>query len=92
MPFRYIRDHAPLSTSVNDRILHGGGKFNGRQNQGNENNRSKPDLVSDNDKNHSKWTKWRFKEGKDFAKTFYKNQHQCPKMSDGKSICMKFFM
>jgi len=127
MPFRYIGDYAPLSTSVNDRILlmsdsqdsilrhsftqhipksisdkvnfllddnkggnyNGGGKFNGRQNQGNETNRSKPDLVSDNDKNHSKW---RFKESKDFAKIFYKNQHKCPKMSDGKSICMKFFI
>jgi hypothetical protein len=67
----------------------GSGKFNERQNQGFENNRSKPDLVSDNDKNHSKW---RIKEGEDFAKTFYKNQRRCPKTSNGKSICMKFFI
>jgi hypothetical protein len=32
------------------------------------------------------------KQGEEFAKVFYKNQKQCPKTSDGKQICMKYFI
>jgi len=65
------------------------GKHNGRQGRSNNYHQFKPDIITDNDKNH---TIWRIKEGEVFAKTFYKNQKQCPKTHDGKSICMKFFI
>jgi hypothetical protein len=78
-----------LLENTKDNKHQGGGKHNGRQGQGNEYHHFKPDIITDNDKNH---TNWRIKEGEDFAKTFYKNQKQCPKTQDGKPICMKFFI
>jgi hypothetical protein len=46
-------------------------------------------MIHDNDKNHSHW---RLKEKENFAQVFYKNQKECPKNSEGKLICMKFFL
>jgi hypothetical protein len=66
-----------------------GGRLQGRQGNGHDLHKGKPDLITDNDKNHSNW---RVKQGEDFAKAFYKNQCQCPKTHDGKSICMNFFI
>jgi hypothetical protein len=78
-----------LSENVKDGKYQSNGKNNGRQGQINDNHRSKPDMISDNDKSHSNW---RIKEGEDFAKTFYKNQKHFPKTQDGKPICMMFFI
>jgi hypothetical protein len=74
-----------------DRKYQGGGKYQGKQGSGGENKGGgKPDIITDNDKNHSQWC---VKQGEDFAKVFYKNQrHQCPKTHDGKTIGMKFFI
>jgi len=75
---------------LKDGKVQGGGKFQGKQDQGNNiKGNGKLVIVSDNDKNHSSW---RAKSGKDFTKVFYKNQRQCPRTHDGKPICMKFFI
>jgi hypothetical protein len=54
---------------------------------GDHKNSGKSEIITDNDKNH---IQWRAKNGKDFAKVFYKNMKQCPKTHDGKMICMNF--
>jgi hypothetical protein len=66
----------------------GGKKHNGNKVPGGEIN-NKKDIVHDNDKNHSHW---RLKENENFANVFYKNQKECPCTTDGKQICMKFFL
>lgn len=90
-----------IPKSISDKILNtqdilkdgkvqGGGKFQGKQDQGNNiKGNGKLEIVSDNDKNHSSW---RAKNGKDFTKVFYKNQRQCLRTHDGKPIGMKFFI
>jgi hypothetical protein len=40
-------------------------------------------------KNHSHW---HLKDNGNFTQTFYKNQKECPQSSNGKQICMKFFI
>jgi hypothetical protein len=52
-------------------------------------NQEKQDLVYDNGKSHHHW---RIKDNENFAKIFYKNQRECPKTSEGKLICMIFFL
>jgi hypothetical protein len=87
-----------LPKSINDKVLsqqenkdgkfNGGGKHNGKKVPGGEFDKNK-DIIHDTDKNHSHW---RLKENENFAQTFYKNQKECPRTSDGKQICMKFFL
>jgi len=52
-------------------------------------NDDKQEMVYDNDKSHQKW---RIKENENFSRTFYRNQKECPKTSDGKLIWMKIFV
>ncbi len=85
-----------LPKSINDKIQsyqeqNKEGKFNkgGKQlGKKGEHDKTK-DIIHDNDKNHSHW---HLKENENFAQTFYKNQKECPQSSDGKQICMKFFL
>jgi hypothetical protein len=65
----------------------GQGKYNGKRLPGG--NQDKQVLVYDNDKSHHHW---RLKDNENFTKVFYKHQRECPKMHDGKLICMKFFL
>jgi hypothetical protein len=66
----------------------GGNKLSGKQGGG-QDKKGKQEIISDTDKNHASW---RIKQNEDFSKLFYKNQRECPKTSDGKPICMKFFI
>jgi hypothetical protein len=88
-----------LPKSINDKILlqlenykegkvNGGSKHQGKKFPSGNQDQNK-EIIYDNDKNHSHW---RLKENENFAKVFYKNQKECPKDSDGKHICMKFFL
>jgi hypothetical protein len=88
-----------LPKSINDKILlqlenykegkvNGGSKHQGKKFSSGNQDQNK-EIIYDNDKNHSHW---RLKENEKFAKVFYKNQKECPKDSDGKHICMKFFL
>jgi len=52
-------------------------------------NQDRQDLIYNNDKSH---LHWHLKENENFAKVFYKNQKECPRTSEGKLICMKFFL
>lgn len=87
-----------LPKSINDKIIsyldqskegkfNGNGKFQEKKKQGGNNDGK--DIVHDNDKNH---LHWRLKENENFSRTFYKNQKECPKTSEGKYICMKYFL
>jgi hypothetical protein len=51
--------------------------------------KDKQDMVYDSDKSHQKW---RVKENENFSRTFYRNQKECPKSTEGKPICMKFLI
>jgi hypothetical protein len=51
--------------------FHGGGRFQGKKGNCYDLNRGKPEIITENDKNH---TNWYVKQGEDFAKVFYKNQ------------------
>jgi hypothetical protein len=64
-------------------------KPGGKQANGQDLIKGKPEIITDTDKNHKIW---HVKHGEDFTKIFYKNQKQCPKTNDGKTICMKFFI
>jgi len=68
-----------------DGKLNNGGKFPGKKGKTDK----LKDLVYDNNKNHSHW---RLKDNKYFSRVFSKNQRECPQTSDGKNICMKFFL
>jgi len=54
-----------------------------------QDNKDKQDLIYDNDKDHHHW---KVKESENFSKIFYSRQKECPRTSDGKLICMKFFL
>jgi hypothetical protein len=71
-----------------DKTNQGGGKQQGRWSNRSDATKTK-DIVTDSDKNHSHW---RLRDGENFAKVFYKNQRQCPRTSDNKQICMKYFL
>jgi hypothetical protein len=78
------------SESLKDGKSFGGSKHQNKQGNGSEQKGGeKSEIITDSDKSHSQW---RAKNGEDFAKVFYKNQHQCPKTKDGKIICMKLFI
>jgi hypothetical protein len=47
------------------------------------------DIITNPDKSH---LRWRIREGENFAQIFHANQKKCPKTTDGKTICMKFFL
>jgi hypothetical protein len=67
--------------NLRDGKQHGGGKYQGKQGLGGDlKGNGKPEIITDNDKNHSQW---RVKTGEDFAKVFCKYQCQCPKTHDG---------
>ncbi len=53
-----------------DGQFNGGGRFQGRQGNGHDPNKGKPDIITNNDKKHAKL---RVKQGEDFAKVFHKN-------------------
>jgi len=55
----------------------------------NQDKQDNKDLIYDNDRSHQGW---RLKENENFAKIFYKNQKECPKTAEGKTICLKFFL
>jgi len=69
-------------------------KFNGGRNgyQNGENRDSKnkdQDVIHNQDKSNPHW---RLQDGEKFSKIFYHKQKECPKTSEGKLICMKFFL
>jgi len=72
-----------------------GQKFKGKVDKGNKDKDNKnglkslKDIIVDNDPNHAPW---RLQDGENFSKLFYFNQKKCPKMVDGKQICMKLFI
>jgi hypothetical protein len=69
---------------------HGQGKFKGKRFPGtNKDNQDKSDLVYNNDKSHQNW---HLQENENFGRVFYGHQKEAPKISDGKLICMKFFL
>jgi hypothetical protein len=35
---------------------------------------------------------WHIKDGENFSKLFYSNSKKCPKTSNGKLICMRYFL
>jgi hypothetical protein len=87
-----IQDKVSLLLSANkdDKDKGNGLGRNGRRFPGaTQDQKDKQDLVYDNDKNHQHW---RLKENENFSKVFYSHQKDCPKTSEGKSICMKFFL
>jgi len=47
------------------------------------------EIITDPDKSH---LRWRIKKGENFTQVLYANQKKCPKMKDGKTICMKLFL
>lgn len=63
----------------------GGKKFPGA----NQDSKDKQELVYDNDKAHSHW---QLKENENFSEVFYALQKDCPRTSEGKLICMKYFL
>lgn len=55
----------------------------------NQDNKDKQNVIYNNDKNHQHW---KVKENENFSKTFYSQQKDCNKTSDGKMICLNFFL
>ncbi len=55
----------------------------------NQDNKDKQVLIYDNDNSHQHW---KVKESENFSKTFYSQLKECPKISNVKMICMKFFL
>jgi hypothetical protein len=47
------------------------------------------DVLMNHDPNHLQWC---IKDGENFSKVFYSNGKKCPKTSDGKLICMRYFL
>ncbi len=79
-----------LNANKDDKDKGNGLGQNGRRFPGtNQDQKDKQDLIYDNDKSHQHW---RVKENENFSKVFYSHQKDCPKNSEGKSICMKFFL
>ena len=65
------------------------GGQNGHQNGGNHDGKNKDqEVIHNQDKANPHW---RLQDGENFSKIFYHKQKECPKMSEGKLICMKFF-
>ncbi len=84
-----INDKILLQTDQNkDGKIFGGRKHLGKKLPGGDQDKNK-DLVHDNDKNH---VNWQLKDSENFAQFFYQNQKECPRTSDGKQICIKFFL
>jgi hypothetical protein len=70
------------------------GKFNGGRNgyQNGENRDGKnkdQDVIHNQDKSNPHW---RLQDSENFSKFRYHKQKECPKTSEGKLICMKFFL
>lgn len=85
-----------IPKSLNDKVLvcyekdskqSRAGKHQGKQGGSGKDQRdlNKADIITDNDTNHAHW---HVITGEDFAKTFYRNQHTCPKSRNGKIICI----
>jgi len=80
---------AQLGNNKDDKDKGGaGGGRHGKRFLG-ANTDNKEDVVYDNDKSNKNW---KLKEDENFGKVFYAHQKDCPKTSEGKLICMKFFL
>jgi len=91
MPPKSISDKvfAQLGNNKDDKDKGGaGGGRHGKRFPG-ANTDNKEDVVYDNDKSNKNW---KLKEDENFGKVFYAHQKDCPKTSEGKLICMKFFL
>jgi len=89
-----------LPKSISDKVLlqlgsgkddKGGNGKNGEKFPGTiqDQDKDKQDMVYDTDKSHHKW---HVKENENISRTFYRNQKECTKSTEGEPICMKFFI
>jgi hypothetical protein len=86
-----IDNHLEKITDKDDKDKNGkrNGKTNGNGNGNNQDDKKNQEVLYNSDKLNSQW---RFQEGENFSKVFYNKQKECPKTSDGKLICMNFFV
>jgi len=86
-----ISSHLEKISDKDDKNNGKNGKLNGGRNGngGNHNKNKDQEVIYNQDKANPHW---RLQEGENFSKIFYHKQKECPKTSEGKLICMKFFL
>ena len=89
-----IASHLEKISDKDDKNNGKNGKFNGGRNEyqngGNRDGKNKDqDVIHNQDKSNPHW---RLQDSENFSKFCYHKQKECPKMSVGKLICMKFFL